>query len=83
MQIKAFDLAGQEKMRNVWKYYYSSIEGIIFVIDSSNKERIHEARDELLSMLHNEETKHIPIVVFANKQDLAGAVRVEEIIDIL
>mgnify|MGYP001320445293 CR=1 FL=1 len=47
VHIKAFDLAGQEKMRSVWKYYYSSIEGIIFVIDSSNKERIVEAKDEL------------------------------------
>src|SRR5258708_442617 len=43
VHIKAFDLAGQEKMRSVWKYYYSSIEGIIFVIDSSNAERINEA----------------------------------------
>ena len=76
-------MAGQEKMRNVWKYYYSSIEGIIFVIDSSNPDRIAEARDELLNLLHNEETKNIPIVIFANKQDLPKAIKVDEIIEIL
>lgn len=36
VNIKVFDLAGQEKMRNVWKYYYSSIDGIIFVLDASH-----------------------------------------------
>lgn len=40
VNIKVFDLAGQEKMRNVWKYYYSSIEGIIFVLDSTRVDRI-------------------------------------------
>ncbi len=55
VSIKVFDLAGQEKMRNVWKYYYSSVEGIIFVIDASNVDRIHEARDELMNLLSNEE----------------------------
>ena len=40
VNIKVFDLAGQEKMRNVWKYYYSSIEGIIFVLDSTRPDRI-------------------------------------------
>ena len=34
ISIKVFDLAGQFNMRNVWKYYFSSTEGIIFVVDS-------------------------------------------------
>ena len=38
-------------MRNVWKYYYSSIEGIIFVLDASNRERIMEAKDEIQNLL--------------------------------
>ncbi len=83
VNIKVFDLAGQEKMRNVWKYYYSSIEGIVFVIDSSNVDRIHDARDELLKLLANEEAKNIPCLVFANKQDLPGAVKSQELVDML
>jgi ADP-ribosylation factor-like protein 1 len=35
VNIKVFDLAGQEKMRSVWKYYFSSIDGIVFVVDAS------------------------------------------------
>jgi len=83
VNIKVFDLAGQEKMRNVWKYYYSSIEGIIFVLDSTRLDRIQDARDELLSLLANDEAKHIPVLVFANKQDLPKAVKSNEIIDLL
>lgn len=70
-------------MRNVWKYYYSSIEGIIFVIDSTKVERINEARDELHNLLANEEAKHIPCLIFANKQDLPGSIKSEEVIQML
>jgi small GTP-binding protein len=83
VNIKVFDLAGQEKMRNVWKYYYSSIEGIIFVLDATRTDRVQDARDELLSLLANEEAKHIPVLVFANKQDLPSALKSNEIIDLL
>ena len=57
VNIKVFDLAGQEKMRNVWKYYYSSTDGIIFVIDASNKDRVLEAKDELSRVLANEDAR--------------------------
>jgi small GTP-binding protein len=40
VSVKVFDLAGQEKMRTVWKYYYSSIDGIIFVLDCTDQRRI-------------------------------------------
>lgn len=83
VNIKVFDLAGQEKMRNVWKYYYSSIEGIVFVVDSSNVERIQDARDEIQKLLANDEAKNIPILILANKQDLPNAVKKDEIAEML
>ena len=76
--IKVFDLAGQERMRNVWKYFYSSIEGIIFVCDASDPERSGEAREELHKLLSDEEAGQMPCLVFANKQDLPGALCGEE-----
>jgi small GTP-binding protein len=76
VNIKVFDLAGQEKMRSVWKYYFSSIDGIIFVVDASGDQaKLTDARDELVSVLANEEAKRIPIMVFANKQDLPHALK--------
>lgn len=81
--IKVFDLAGQEKMRNVWKYYYSSIDGIVFVLDCTDSKRITDARDELLSLLANDEAKNVPVLVFANKQDKAGAIKGVDAIELL
>ena len=76
VNIKVFDLAGQEKMRSVWKYYFSSIDGIVFVVDASgDPAKLSDARDELVSVLANEEAKRIPIMVFANKQDLPHALK--------
>ena len=84
VNIKVFDLAGQEKMRTVWKYYFSSIDGIVFVVDASGGHaKLSDARDELMGVLANEEARHIPVMVFANKQDLPGALKSQEIIEIL
>ncbi len=47
VMIKVWDLSGQLKMRNTWKYYYETVNGIIFVVDSSNKEQIVEVRETL------------------------------------
>jgi small GTP-binding protein len=81
--IKVFDLAGQTVMRATWKHYYSSIDGIIFVLDCTDTERIQETRDELLNLLANEEAKDIPVLVFANKQDKPKAIKGTEAIELL
>ena len=65
----------------MWKYYYQNIEGVIFVLDASKAERLQEARDELLAMMQNEEAKDVPVLVFANKQDLPNALRRDGIVE--
>ncbi len=70
-------------MRNVWKYYYSTIEGVVFVIDSSNVDRINEAKDELNKLLANEEARQVPCLIFANKQDLPSAIKKDELVEML
>ena len=52
--IKMFDLAGQESMRGVWKYYFSSTEGVIFVVDASRKDRFADVKEELYNILNDE-----------------------------
>jgi small GTP-binding protein len=76
VNIKVFDLAGQEKMRSVWKYYFSSIDGIVFVVDATgDQNKLADARDELMSVLANDEAKNIPVMILANKQDLPKALK--------
>ena len=51
------------------------------VIDSNDRERIGEARDELARMLGEDELQRIPLLVFANKQDLPNAMNVSEVVE--
>lgn len=48
--------------------FFSS--GLLFVVDSSDRERIAESREELFGILDSDEMKEVPVVVIANKQDL-------------
>lgn len=42
--------------------------GLIFVVDSNDRERCNEAREELLRMLNEDELRDAILLVFANKQ---------------
>ena len=42
--------------------------GLIFVVDSNDRERVNEAREELMRMLAEDELRDAVLLVFANKQ---------------
>ena len=77
-----WDNGGQDKIRVLWKHYVNKVDGIMFFIDSSNRDRIEDASDELKKLLAEEEFKKMFILIIANKQDLEGAFPPEEIIRI-
>lgn len=43
-------------------------QGLIFVVDSNDRERVGEARDELMRMLAEDELREAVLLIFANKQ---------------
>ncbi len=51
-------------------------QGLIFVIDSSDRARIEEARQELHRIINDREMKDSLLLVFANKQDLKEGERI-------
>lgn len=53
-----------------WRCYYSNTDAIIYVVDSADRERIGISKEELISMLEEDELKRAALVVLANKQDL-------------
>ncbi|XP_045214357.1 ADP-ribosylation factor-like protein 4C [Mercenaria mercenaria] len=65
-----WDVGGQDKTRPLWKSYTRKADGIIYVVDSTDKERLEEAKIELTKLLRCPETLGLPVVVLANKQDL-------------
>jgi ADP-ribosylation factor-like protein 1 len=64
-----WDLGGQTSIRPYWRSYYANTAAVIFVIDSTDIERLEIAADELKSMLNEDELKDSALLVFANKQD--------------
>jgi len=54
----------------LWRHYFQNTQGIIFVVDSNDRDRIVEAREELQRMLNEDELRDALLLVFANKQDL-------------
>jgi len=74
-----WDVGGQDKIRPLWRHYFQNTQGIIFVVDSNDRERIEEAREELHKMVSEDELKDSIILIFANKQDLPNAVSTSEL----
>jgi len=81
VKFNVWDVGGQDKIRPLWRHYYTGTQGLIFVVDCADKERIDEACDELHRIITDREMKDAIILVFANKQDLKGALTPEEIPD--
>jgi ADP-ribosylation factor protein 1/Arf/Sar family protein len=65
-----WDVGGQDKIRPLWRHYFQNTQGIIFVVDSNDRDRVPEAREELQRMLNEDELRDALLLVFANKQDL-------------
>lgn len=68
-----WDVGGQDKLRPLWKSYTRCTDGIVFVVDSVDEERMEEAKMELLKTTKSPENAGVPVLVLANKQDLPGA----------
>ena len=79
--FNAVDVGGQEKIRELWRHYYENIQGLVFVVDSSDRDRIGIARKELHAMLNNDKLREVAVLVLANKQDLSNAMTAAEVTD--
>ncbi|OQE41407.1 hypothetical protein PENCOP_c005G06886 [Penicillium coprophilum] len=79
IQFTVWDVGGQDKIRPLWRHYFQNTQGIIFVVDSNDRDRIVEAREELQRMLNEDELRDAMLLVFANKQDLPNAMSPAEI----
>merc|ERR1739843_60030 len=55
INFTVWDIGGQDKIRKLWRYYYQNTQGLIFVIDSNDRDRIEDAREELGKILNEDE----------------------------
>ena len=73
MTFTVWDVGGQEKIRRLWKHYYANNNGLFYVVDSTDVERIKESAEELHGIIEFSEMHGVPVVILANKQDLPNA----------
>ena len=80
-----WEVAGHDKIRPLWRHYYPHTNGIIFVIDSHDRERIEQVKDTLFGEILNalSTNKKVPLLILCNKQDLPNALSVVEMKEVL
>ena len=79
ISFTVWDVGGQDKIRVLWKHYFVGCEGLIYIVDSADRRRLAEAKNELDWILDSDEMRGVPVVVFANKQDLPQAATPSEV----
>lgn len=62
----------QAGLRSIWDKYFADAHALVFVVDSSDGERLEEAQRCLASCLASRDLAGCPLLVLANKSDIAG-----------
>ncbi len=78
-KLNVWDIGGQKVIRGYWANYFESTDALLFVIDSSDRRRLQESGQELAELIEDEKLAGVPLLVFANKQDLIQALPANEI----
>jgi len=78
VRFKAFDLAGHETGRRLWKEYFSIASAVFFLVDAADYSRFAEAAEELKYLRSAPELQDVSIAVLGMKTDLKGAAGKDE-----
>jgi len=79
----AWDLGGHEQVRSLWKEFFFEADAVIFIVDSADKERLPEAKKELISLIEDPNLSKSPFLILGNKTDLETAIPYQELINSL
>eukprot|EP00747_Dinoflagellata_sp_TGD_P027701 gnl/TRDRNA2_/TRDRNA2_132765_c0_seq1.p1 gnl/TRDRNA2_/TRDRNA2_132765_c0~~gnl/TRDRNA2_/TRDRNA2_132765_c0_seq1.p1 ORF type:complete len:182 (+),score=57.00 gnl/TRDRNA2_/TRDRNA2_132765_c0_seq1:88-633(+) len=82
-KLNVWDIGGQKTIRPYWSNYFESTDALVYVIDSSDRRRLEESGTELNELLAEDKLGGIPLLVFANKQDLLQASPADEISQVM
>ncbi|XP_028332065.1 ADP-ribosylation factor-like protein 4D [Gouania willdenowi] len=79
VDFQLWDVGGREKLRPLWRSYTRRTDGLLFVVDASEPERMDEARVELRRITGSAHNHGVPVLVLANKQDAPAALGVAQV----
>ena len=73
LSLQIWDVGGQTMIRSLWDRYFKDADAVVFVIDSSDRERISTAKKELDELMSAFLLKDAVFLIFANKSDCFGS----------
>ena len=65
------------------RHYYPNTSAVVFVVDSNDVERINEVKEYVHQTMTDDELRGVPLLIYANKQDLGNAMTTERVIKLL
>lgn len=82
-KLNLWDIGGQSSIRAYWRNYFERTDGLVWVVDSCDRARLHLCRQELEKLLQQERLAGASLLVLANKQDMDDTMSSDTIRDVL
>ncbi|XP_034840200.1 ADP-ribosylation factor-related protein 1 [Maniola hyperantus] len=79
VRLNFWDLGGQQELQSLWDKYYAECHGVIYIVDSSDRERVSESKETFDRMIASEHLSGVPLLVLANKQDIPDCMGVHTV----
>ncbi len=79
--MNVWDIGGQREIRPYWRNYFEQTDALVYVVDSADEVRVDEIKDNLQQLLEEPTLAGVPLLVFANKQDLEMALEAPQVME--
>ncbi|CAD0196501.1 unnamed protein product [Chrysodeixis includens] len=79
VSLNFWDLGGQQELQSLWDKYYAECHAVIYIVDSSDRERVSESKETFDRMIASEHLSGVPLLVLANKQDIPDCMGVHTV----
>ena len=78
-KVNIWDVGGQKSIRSFWRNYFDTTDGLVWVVDSTDRQRLCDCKKELSTLLVEERLRRSSLLILANKQDCPSAMSVDDI----
>jgi small GTP-binding protein len=80
LKFTMWDVCAGSRIRPLWRHYFDGTHGVIWVVDSTDRQRMKESAQELERVAGDAMLHGAAFLIFANKQDLPGAMSPMEVV---